>query len=136
MRKWLDNNNILMNSTNNESKSVVPERFIRTLKGKIYKTMAANDSKSYLNYMNRLVDQYNNTYHRSIGKKPIDADYYSLTESTESSHKALKFKFGDRVKINKQSNIFSEGYTKNDKDKYLLLILCKKLIHEHIKSKI
>ena len=36
--------------------------------------MAANDRKSYLGYLNKLVDEYNNTYHRSIGKKkPIDA---------------------------------------------------------------
>ena len=31
--------------------------------------MAANNSKSYLPYLNKLVDQYNNTYHHSIGKK-------------------------------------------------------------------
>ena len=41
MQKWLDNNDILMYSTYNESKSVIAERFIRTLKGKIYKK---NDS--------------------------------------------------------------------------------------------
>ena len=40
MQKWLNDNNILMYSTHNEVKSVVAERFIRTLKGKIYK----NDS--------------------------------------------------------------------------------------------
>ena len=42
--------------------------------------MTANDSKSYLGYLNKLVDEYNNNYHRSIGKKSIDADYYVLTE--------------------------------------------------------
>ena len=42
--------------------------------------MTANDGKSYLTYLNKLVDQYNNTYHQSINKKPIDSDYSALTE--------------------------------------------------------
>ena len=37
--------------------------------------MTANDRKSYLSYLNKLVPQYNNTYHHSIGKKLINADY-------------------------------------------------------------
>ena len=44
----LDNNYILMYSTHNEGKSVIAERFIETLKAKIYKIMTANESKSYL----------------------------------------------------------------------------------------
>ena len=72
MEEWLDNNDILMYSTYNEDKSVIAERFIKTLKSKIYKKMEANDSKSYLPYLNKLVDQYNNTYHHSINKKPIN----------------------------------------------------------------
>ena len=42
--------------------------------------MTASDSKPYLNYLNKLVDQYDNTYHHSIGKKPNNADYSALTE--------------------------------------------------------
>ena len=41
--------------------------------------MAAVDSKFYLLYLNKLVDQYNNTYHHSINKKPINTDYSALT---------------------------------------------------------
>ena len=54
--------------------------------------------------MNKLVDEYNNTYHRSIGKIPIDADYSALTKEIESIHKAPKFKIGDRNKITKLLN--------------------------------
>ena len=75
MQEWLDNNDILIYSTHNEGKSVIPERFIKTSKAKIYKKMTANDSRSYLPYLNKLVDQYNNTYPHSISKKPINADY-------------------------------------------------------------
>ena len=69
MEKWLDNSYILMYSRHNEGEPVVAEGFIKTLKGKIHKNMTANDSKSYLSYLNKLVDQYNNTYHHSINKK-------------------------------------------------------------------
>ena len=76
MEECLDNNDILMNFSYNESKSVIAERFIKTLKSKIYKWVTANDSKCYLPYLlGNLVDQYNNSYYHSINKKPINADY-------------------------------------------------------------
>ena len=48
--------------------------------------MACNDSKSYLPYLNKLIHQYNNTYHHFVNKKPIDADYSASTENIESKH--------------------------------------------------
>ena len=64
-----------MYSIHNESKLVVAERFIGTLKSKFYKKATANNKKSYRGYLNKLVGEYNKTYHRSIGKRPVDADY-------------------------------------------------------------
>ena len=58
-----------MYSTHNEGKSVVAERFVRTLKSKMCKQITAYNSKSSLGYLNKLVDEYNNSYHHSIGKK-------------------------------------------------------------------
>ena len=75
--------------------------------------MTANDWNSYLSYMNKFVDEYNNTYHYSSGKKPTDGDYSALTENIETGQKAPKFKVGDRVKITKYKNILSKGYTSN-----------------------
>ena len=46
--------------------------------------MAANNKKSYLDFLNKFVDEYNNTYHHSIGKKSVDADYSAQTEETET----------------------------------------------------
>ena len=57
MQKWLDDNDILIYLTHNEAKSVVAERFMRTLKDKIYKQMTANDSKSYLRISNKFIDE-------------------------------------------------------------------------------
>ena len=67
--------------------------------------MTAIDSKSYLSYLNKLVGHYNNTYHHSINKKPVKADYSTLTEKIETNPKAPKFKVNDRVKITKYKNI-------------------------------
>ena len=63
LQKLLDDSDIFIYLIHNESKSIVAERFIKTLMGKIYKKLAANDSKSYLGYRNKLVDEYNNTYY-------------------------------------------------------------------------
>ena len=62
-KKWLKENYIEMYSTCNEGKSVVAERFIRTLKNKIYKHMKAVSKSVYFNVLNDIVDKYNNTYH-------------------------------------------------------------------------
>ena len=53
MQEWLDNNDILMYLTDNEGTSVIAERFIKTLKAKFYEKNDANDSKSYLRYLNK-----------------------------------------------------------------------------------
>ena len=71
-KKWLKDNSIEMYSTHNEGKSVVAERFIRTLKNKIYKHMIAISKNVYFDVLNDFVDEYNNTYHKTIKMKPID----------------------------------------------------------------
>ena len=75
--------------------------------------MIANDNKFYLPCLNKLLDEYNNTYHHSINKKPINADYSALTEKIETNSKAPKFKVNDRVRITKYKNIFSKGFIAN-----------------------
>ena len=95
-QEQLNNNDILMYFTHNEDKSVIAERFVKTLKAKIYERMTANDNKSYLFYLNKLVDQYNNNYHHYVNKNPIDADYSVLTEKIEVNFKAPKFIVNDR----------------------------------------
>ena len=111
-KEWLGDNDILMCSTHYEGKSVIAEKFINTLKAKIYKNMTASDNKSDLSYLNEL-DQYNNTYHHSIGIKPINADYFVLNQKIETNLKAPKFNINDRVRITKYKNVFSKGYTNN-----------------------
>ena len=63
--------------------------------------------------MNKLVDKYNNTYHHPVCKKSIDTYYFALTKEIETNLKAPELKVGDRVKITKYKNIFSNYHTKN-----------------------
>ena len=65
-KKWLKDNDIEMYSTHNEGKSVVAERSIRTLKTKIYKHMTSVSRNVYVDKLDDIVGEYNNTYHRTI----------------------------------------------------------------------
>ena len=114
-------NDIAMYSTYNEGKSVVTERFIRTLTNKIFKHMTAIPKNVYFGVLDDIVDKYNNTVHRTIKMKPIDVtdDYYakynknSMELHSSKKKKKAKFKVCDHVRISKYLNIFAKGYTPN-----------------------
>ena len=72
IKSWLEKNDIEMYSTHNEGKSVVAERFIRTIKNKIYKHMTSISKNMYINKLHDIVHKYNNKKHRTIKMKPID----------------------------------------------------------------
>ena len=99
-KKWLRDNDIVMYSTHNEGKYVVAERFIRTLKSKIYKYMTSISKNVYIDNIDDIVDEYNNTYHTTIKMKPIDVkDNTYINTSKEINNKDPKFKVGDHVRI-------------------------------------
>ena len=103
-----------MYSTYNEVKSVVPERFIRTLKNKIFKHMTALWKNVYFDLLDNIVDKYNNTVHSTMKMKPIDVASDSYAEYNEDSNVTKpKFKVGDHVRISKCKKIFANGYTQN-----------------------
>ena len=103
-----------MYSKHNEGKSIVAERFIRTLKNTIYKHMTAISKNMYFDVLNDIVDKYNNTYHKTIKMKPIDVKSDSFAEyNEESNEKDPKLKVNDHVRISKYKNIFAKGYAPN-----------------------
>ena len=113
-KKWLQDNDIVMYSTNNDGKSVVAERFIRTLKNKIYKYMTSISKNVYIDKLNAIVNKYNNTYHTTIKMKPIDVkDNTYINTNKEINYKDPKFKVGDYVRISKYKNIFAKRYMPN-----------------------
>ena len=103
-----------MYSIHNEGKSVIAERFIRTLKNKIFKHMTAISKNVYFDVLDDIVNKYKNTIHRTIKMKPVDVKDNTYVDSKkEVNDKDSKFKVGDHVRISKYKNIFAKGYTPN-----------------------
>ena len=97
--KWLQDNDIAIYSTRNEGKSVVAERFIRTLKNKIYKYMTSISKYVYIDKLDNIVNEYNNTYHRTIKMKPTGVKNNTyINIGKEVNDKDPKFKVGDHVR--------------------------------------
>ena len=120
-KKWLSDNNIIMYSTYNEVKSVVAERFIRTLKNKLYKHMTATGKNVYYNVLDDVVNKYNNTKHSTIKMKPIDVKNNARVYIDEHNEKDSRIKVGDRVRISKLKNMFAKGYTpKSSKEIFIV----------------
>ena len=63
LKKWLSDNDIITYSTYNKSKSVIAERFIRTLKNVLYKHMTATGKNVYYHVLDDVVNKYKNTKH-------------------------------------------------------------------------
>ena len=103
-----------MYSIYNEGKSVVAERFIGTLKNKIFKHVTAISKNVYFDVLDDIVDKYKNTVCRTIKMKPVEVtDYYYTEYNKIANKKNPKFKAGDHVRISKYKNIFAKGYTPN-----------------------
>ena len=96
-----------MYSIHNEGISVVAEIVIRTLKNNIYKYMTSISKNVYIDKLDDIVDEYNNTHHRTIKMKPVDVkenayiDSMELHSEKEINDRNPKFKVGDQVRISK-----------------------------------
>ena len=118
-----------MYSTHNEGKSVVAERFIRTIKSKIYKYMTSISKNVYIDKLDDIVDEYNNTYHTTIKMKPIDVkDNTYINADKEINNKDPKFKVGDCVRISKYKNIFAKGHMPNWSEEVFAIKNVKKAV--------
>ena len=112
IKDFLKISNIEIYSTHNQGKSVVAERFIRTLKNKIFKHIRAISKNIYFDALKEIVNEYNNTIHRTIKIKPIDITSDSYAEYNKISNKKNpKFRVGDHVRISKYKIIFAKEYT-------------------------
>ena len=106
MKSFLQTNNIEMYSMHNEGKSVVTERFIRTLTNKIYKYYVAISRNVYIDKLDDIVNKYNNTYHSTI--KTYQITY--IESRKEIYYEDPKFKVIAIVTISKYKNIFAKCY--------------------------
>ena len=103
-----------MYSTHNEGKSIVAERFIRTLKRKIYKCMTSISKKIYIDKLDDIVNLCNNAYHSTIEIKPVDVKPNLYTDSSKEINNIVpKFKIGDIVRISAYKTSFAKGHIPN-----------------------
>ena len=115
-----------MYSTYNDGKSVVAERFIRTLKNEVFKDMTAISKNVYFDVWDNIVYMYNKTIHRTIKMKPIYITHEFYAEyNKDFNRKNPKFKIGDHDRIPKYKNAFAEGYAPIDQKKIWLLVKLK-----------
>ena len=134
-KDFLKINNIKMYSTYNEGKSVVAERFIRTLKNKIFKHMTAVSKNVYFDELDDIFDKYNNTVHRTIKTKPVDVTSDSDAECNENFNKTdPTFKVGNNIRISKYKNIFAEGYTPNWSEEVFVISKIKTIAWTYVIS--
>ena len=118
-----------MCSTNIEGKCVIAERFIRTLKNKIYKYMTSISKTVYIDKLDDIVRKYNNTYHTLIKMKPVDVkDNTCIDFKKEVNDKDPKFKIGDHVRICKYKNIFAKGYMPNWSEEIFIISKIKNTV--------
>ena len=102
MKSWLEKIAIEIYTTNYEVESVIAERFIRTLKNKIYRYMTSISKNVHIDKLDDIVSKYHNRYHRTIKMKPVNLKQNTYIDSSkEINDKDLKFKIGYIVRISK-----------------------------------
>ena len=118
---FFKNNNIKWYHTyNRDIKCSICERYNRTILNKIYKNFTLNNNTIWINDLNKLTNEYNNSYHRSIKMKPILASKKSNENNVRNNlynfkytNKKPKFSIGDRVRVSLLKNTFEKSYTSN-----------------------
>ena len=84
--------------------------------------MTSISKNVYINKLDDIVNEYNNTYHTTIKMKPIDVkDNTYINTDKETNDKDPKFKVGDRVRISKYKTFLLKATLQIGLKKYLLL---------------
>ena len=122
-KDFLKKKGIKLYHTENEEKSSVIERWNRTMKNKMWKMFSVNNNTVFVDKIDKLVNDYNNTRHSSIKMTPVEASKNKNKKTVWSNlyGKSIflkpekpKFKIGDHVRISKlKRKIFDKGYTPN-----------------------
>ena len=118
-----------MYSTHNEGKLVIAERFIRTLKNKIYKYMTSVSKNVFIDKLEDIGNKYNNTYHNTIKMRSVYVKSNTYIDYSRKINKRdPKFRVGDNAIISKYKNIFAKGYTSNWSEEVFLIKKVKNFV--------
>lgn len=116
--------NINHYSTYTTKKASIVERLIRTLKSKLYKEFSLKGTYKWTDgTLNKIIKDYNNTYHRTIDQKPCEVNssnkrmilerYQLQKQQSRVINQLRHLKVGDFVRISKHKGVFEKGYTPN-----------------------
>lgn len=114
--KLMNKYNIKKYSTFSTVKACIVERFNRTLKTKMYREFTARGSREWVSILPTLINEYNNSIHRTIGMTPNQADLNPLSvilKQRKINARKIKFKLGDKVRISLHKGVFTKGYLPN-----------------------
>lgn len=121
--KILKENNIVLYSTNSDTKACVAERFIKSIKESVDKHMDAKTTKNWVSALPQIIQTYNSTPHKSIGMSPNEVNeetenraiknLYGHLWKTDAKQKRQKFRVGDRVRVSELKKPFKKGYEGN-----------------------
>ncbi|KAL4090174.1 hypothetical protein QTP88_025073 [Uroleucon formosanum] len=105
--------NIHKYSTYSTMKACIVERFNRTLKEKMFKEFTARGSHEWISILPSLINEYNNSKHRTISMTPVQADANPML--VEIKHRKIingkiKFNVGDNVRVSTYKGVFTKGY--------------------------
>ena len=118
---WLKDENITRYSTHGEHKSAIAERFNRTLKERMWRRFTAENTRNWIDLLDELLSQYNNSYHNTIGMRPTDASkkenesevWENIFRDENHTKQSKTFKVGDSVRISRIKGIFEHGFLPN-----------------------
>lgn len=129
-KSFLRKKNIIHYSTSSDVKAAIAERFIRTLKAKIYKYFTAKKTLHYLQVLPKLIHGYNHRVHSAHKKRPVDVTKKTEKEVWKSlygdylqtdKHTDSKFKVGDIVRLTKIKRTFKKSYLKGWTDELFIV---------------
>ena len=120
-QQYLKKKDIQFYTANNEPKASVVERVNRTLKSKLYRYFTADNSLCFTDVLQDLVDSYNSTYHRSIGRAPATVSLHNVGTVRRKLYgriastvtKKFKFHVGDHARLCLRKRLFKKGYKMN-----------------------
>lgn len=117
-QKVLRQENILFRETKNDVKASVIERFLRTLKERIWRYFTHKRSHRYIDVLDKIVYSYNNAQHSAIKMTPASVNFYNAREArgnllkryATKREKRCKYKIGDLVRISEEKKVFDKSY--------------------------
>ena len=119
LRQFFEKNLVNHYSIRGPHKAAVAERMIRTLKSRLEKYFWENKTRRYVDVLQQMVDNYNNTPHRSIGMAPSEVNLsnrdqvYKKLYKQDETRSVPRLAVGDKVRILKDKALFEKGYTRN-----------------------